>query len=375
MNDLLRGQSDRDAGTGPLVAVDDPQRWNAIVDGMPGAFLNQLWEWGEARATLGWEPHRLVFDPAGGPDGAPRAAMQVLVRRLPIVGVGVAHAPRGPLGARSPGDASALLDAVRAWARPRRIATVVVDPAVDGESELGRALQADPWSVAPSVAENRVHVLDLDPAIDPWLAVRRKHREWVRRGEKAGVDVTWYDADSSEADAERALAEFEVVYSELVERLRLVIHGPAFTARVWHSFRRAGRAQLAVASRSGAPVAAMLHITCANQMIWYAGGQAEAGAPFGAGKLLLWRAIARAHALGFRRYHMWGTATDSLAHYKEGYGAREERYIGTRAAALDRAGDRVVRAAWIGQRIALGIRHRRTASGRPQGSRRPAVSA
>ena len=58
-----------------------------------------------------------------------------------------------------------------------------------------------------------------------------------------------------------------------------------------------------------------------------------------------------------RRYHMWGTATDSLAHYKEGFGAREERYIGTRAAALNPVADRVVESVWAGQRLVAGWRH------------------
>ena len=45
----------------------------------------------------------------------------------------------------------------------------------------------------------------------------------------------------------------------------------------------------------------------------------------------------RARELGLRRYNMWGTATGSLAHYKEGFGAREESYVGTRALAISPA--------------------------------------
>jgi lipid II:glycine glycyltransferase (peptidoglycan interpeptide bridge formation enzyme) len=201
-----------------------------------------------------------------------------------------------------------------------------------------------------------VHVLDLAQGVDPWAGVRRKHREWVRRAEKANVDVVWADADTPDAEASAAMDRFERVYGELVERLNLSTHGPAFTRRLWELFRAGRRAQLVTATVAGEPVAAMLHVTWGDVMLWYAGGQAEAGAPMGAGKLLLWRSIQRAQELGMRRYHMWGTATDSLAHYKEGFGAREERYVGTRSAALNPVADKVVEGLWAAQRTVLGWR-------------------
>jgi lipid II:glycine glycyltransferase (peptidoglycan interpeptide bridge formation enzyme) len=221
------------------------------------------------------------------------------------------------------------------------------------------------------VGENRVHILDLDPGTDPWAGVRRKHREWVRKAEKAGVDVAWVDADTPADEAGVAMDRFEAVYAHLVDRLGLATHGPAYTRELFDRFRTGRRLQLTTAMLGDVPVAAMLHVTFGDTMVWYAGGQSDAGAPVGAGKLLLWRAIQRAHELGFRRYHMWGTATDSLAHYKEGFGAREERYLGTRALGAHPMGDRLVRAVWGARQVAIRLRQARR-PGRGAGGRRAA---
>lgn len=328
--------------------ITDSGLWNAIVDAMPGSFLTQLWEWGVARESGGWEPHRLIWTANSG-TGVPSAAVQLLVRRVPVVGWGVAYAPRGPLGDVDQSMAEALGASMTEWARANRVATLVVDPAVDAESNLGRVLLRPPWRDAPALGEQRVHILELPNGVDPWLNVRRKHREWIRRADKAGVDVVWSDGDTSPAAADAAWHQFVRVYEEVVARLGLVTGGPAITRRVWEEFRQSRRAHLLTATLDGVPVAAMLHVICGDAMIWYAGGQTATGASVGAGKLAMWRSIERARELGVRRYHMWGTATDSLAHYKEGFGAHEERYIGTRSAPVHRGVDLLVHAAWSGR--------------------------
>jgi lipid II:glycine glycyltransferase (peptidoglycan interpeptide bridge formation enzyme) len=121
---------------------------------------------------------------------------------------------------------------------------------------------------------------------------------------------------------------------------------------VWTTFREAGLAHIVSASHDGVPLAALLVIVSGDEMVGFAGGQGRAGLPTGAGKLVQWRAIERARELGLRRYNMWGTATGSLAHYKDGFGAREESYVGTRALAISPIPDRLVRVAWSAERAA-----------------------
>ena len=92
--------------------VADPDEWNELVLGFPGADLRQSHEWGALRERLGWRPLRVAVRD----QGRAVAAMAALARRVPGLGT-VAYAPRGPL--LDTGDEAAwaalplLLDDVR----------------------------------------------------------------------------------------------------------------------------------------------------------------------------------------------------------------------------------------------------------------------
>ena len=339
-----------------LREVTDAGRWNDLVDGSPHAYFSQLWEWGEIQRSIGWEPSRLELWSPDGAQGAPVAATQLLVRRLPVTGWGVAHAPRGPVLGRDEHDWARLREALVVWARENRIATLIFDPDVGPDTALGQALTRPPWKVAPGLGEPRCHVVDLRPPSELWSNVRRRHREWIRRAERADVDVRWTDQASSDADAELAVGQFQQVYAEIADRIGVPIQEPSYYRLMWDMFRGAGRAHLVTAAIDGAPAGAMLHVTCGDVMLWFAGGQAAAGESLGIGKLLVWRSMVRAVELGSRRYNMWGTATDGLAHFKMGFGAREESYIGTRSLAVSRPVDALVRVAWRARQLRRQLR-------------------
>ena len=329
--------------------ADDPSRWDRIVDESPNRYFSQLWDWGELQRSIGWEPWRLELVSREFDDGPPVAAIQMLVRRLPGTGWGIAHSSRGPVVGRTTAAWLSLQGPLTEWARENRIATLVFDTDVDARSDLGRALLQPPWKPAPSLGEPRCHVVDLAPEIDLWANVRRKHREWVRRAERADIDVRWSDHDSAPGDALIAIEHFLGAYGEIAHRIGIPMQAPDYYRQMWKTFRAGGRAQLVTATAAGLPLGAMLHLTCGDEMLWFAGGQAEGGADIGVGKLLVWQSMVRAQQLGYRRYNMWGTATDGLAHYKLGFGAREELYVGTRSMPVHRVMDRVVRAAWQGR--------------------------
>lgn len=65
-----------------VAAITDQQSWAAVVGGLPGSHRVQRWAWGEALAVL--------------PAGAPVAAGQLLLWRLPAWGRAIAYLPRRP---------------------------------------------------------------------------------------------------------------------------------------------------------------------------------------------------------------------------------------------------------------------------------------
>lgn len=338
-----------------LVEVTDRAAWNELVDNAPGGFLTQLWEWGELQRSLGWEARRVLLVAEGAPLHE-TAAVQLLIRRIPGLGWGMAHGPRGPVGARSPEVFCRLVAALREWARAHKVSTIILDPPVTADSRLGRALLASPWREVSALSQTRCHIIDLSPGVDPWTNVRRKHREWIRRARRRGIEVVWTDADSTHLEADRAIGQFLEVYAGLANRIGIAMARPEYYRLLWDLFSNSGRAQLVVATESGATAAAMLHLTYGSEMLWFAGGQTDDGSATGAGKLLLWESIVRARTSGVLRYNLWGTATDGLAHYKEGFGAREERYVGTRAMTIVGPAESVTQAAWGCWRLARSAR-------------------
>jgi lipid II:glycine glycyltransferase (peptidoglycan interpeptide bridge formation enzyme) len=329
-----------------LRVATDPRRWNSLVDESPSRHFSQLWEWGEVQRSIGWEPWRLELVPEGSATGAAVAATQLFVRRLPVVGWGIGYASRGPVLGRAAPDWSRFSSALTRWARKHRIATLVFDPDEGPESDLGRALMRPPWRSAPTVSEPNCHVVDVRPEAELWANVRRKHREWIRRAERADIDVRWIDASSSAGDARLAIDQFQQVYREIAARLDLPVKTPDYYQLMWDAFRTAGRAHMVIATEDGRAIGAMLHFRCGDELLWFAGGQTADGARLGVGKLLVWRSMVRAGELGVRRYNMWGTATEGLAHFKLGFGAREESYVGTRSMSVNGLIDLLLRAAW-----------------------------
>ncbi len=347
------GQHVRDQNE--LRVVSDPARWNALVDESPHGYFSQLWEWGEIQRSIGWQPWRLELVPADGAR-AHVAASQVLVWRLPGMPWGFAYAPRGPVLGRTAGEWKQFEVAVTRWARDNRIATLAIDPDVSTDSDLGRALVQPPWKASPELGKPICHIVDVVAEDELWGRVRRKHREWIRRAERSHVDVRWIDGRSSAEDAERGMKVFQQVYAEIARRIGVPLKEPEYYRLIWETFRFAGRAHLVTATADGVPMGAMLHFTCGDEMIWFAGGQTAEGTPLGVGKLLVWRSMIRAGELGCRRYNMWGTATEGLAHFKLGFGAREESYVGTRSIPVNGTVDRIVRSAWRARNLVRRLR-------------------
>ena len=87
----------------PAGAGDRPA-WEAYVAARPEADPLQAWAWGEANATAGERPARLV---ATAEDGTVRGVAQLLVRSAGF-GRTVIYVPHGPLWDRDAPDAAAI---------------------------------------------------------------------------------------------------------------------------------------------------------------------------------------------------------------------------------------------------------------------------
>jgi lipid II:glycine glycyltransferase (peptidoglycan interpeptide bridge formation enzyme) len=309
--------------------VTDAAAWNRFVEAAPYHAFPQLWEWGEVRAVGGWRPVRLAIGPS---QDEPVAGGQLLLRRVPMLGWHLAYVPRGPVGALDdPAIRDTLLRALRALGREEQIATVRADPEAEPSTPYGAALLASPWRAAPKVQPPITRVLDLTVGEEALRGdLKRKHRQYVNKAERAGVTIERFDAWAPHSVIGPALADFNRIYHGTAERAGFVARAPYYYERVWSIFAPSGRVRLAFALLDGERVATIFHFTCGDRAVEAYGGMTDAGADARANYLLKWASIAAFAREGFAAYDMWGLATGGIRQFKEGFGGREVEYVGAR---------------------------------------------
>ena len=309
--------------------VTDRAAWNAFVESAPYHAFPQLWEWGEVRALGGWRPVRIAV---GQSREQTVAGAQLLLRRIPLLNWHLAYVPRGPIGdLDDPRVRDALVAALRALGRAEKIATVRADPEALTETPYGRALLEAPWRAAPKVQPPTTRVIDLGPGEEALKAgLKRKHRQYVNKAERAGVTIERFDGASPTDVIGPALADFNRIYRFTAERAGFVARQPFYYERVWSIFAPTGRVRLSFALHDGERVATIFHFTCGDRAVEAYGGMTDAGADARANYLLKWAAIAGFAREGFGVYDMWGLATGGIRQFKEGFGGEEIEYVGAR---------------------------------------------
>jgi len=336
--------------------ITDPAAWNAFVESAGYHAFPQLWEWGEVRAMGGWRPVRLAIGPS---QDEPVAGAQLLLRRMPVVGWHLAYVPRGPIGNMDePGVRSALGRALRAFGASDKVATVRVDPEAQRGTPYGQALLQSPWRAAPKVQPPTTRVIDLTIGADALkAALKRKHRQYVNKAERAGVTIERFDGSTPPEVIGPALADFNRIYHFTADRAGFVARQEFYYERVWSIFAPTGRVRLSFAVRDGERVAVLYHFTCGERAVESYGGMTDAGAELRANYLLKWSAISDFASEGFGIYDMWGLATGGIRQFKEGFGGSEVEYVGARDLPLRAPMDSVLRLAipayGLAQRVRL----------------------
>ncbi len=307
--------------------VTDGDAWNDFVTGAAYRSFPQLWEWGELRRPFGWRPERIAV---GERQDEPLAGAQVLLRDVPLVGRRLGYAPRGPVGELDePPVRHALFAALRTLARQERIATLKVDPQATPASAYGQALLAAPWREAARVQPARTRSVDLRLSEDELRTqMRRKHRQYVNKAERAGVSVEWLDHGSDGIG--QALADFYRIYTFTAERAGFVARARRYYDRAWELFAPGGRARLLFAALDGERVATLFCFVCGDRVAEAFGGMTDAGAESRANYLLKWEAIRGCRERGAATYDLWGLATGGIAQFKEGFGGQQVDYVGAR---------------------------------------------
>jgi hypothetical protein len=277
--------------------------WEALVSPLEGLSLLQDWAFGQAKAEGGWvvERARLIDEKKGETIGA----VQVMRRRVPIIGGGLAWINRGPLLLDSTRLPEALVAIARHW-QGQGCYVRVAPPSVgdftgNGLKEAGRL----GWASAK---------LDLSPD----QASLRK-----------GLKQKWRNVLNK---AERQELEIIEDFPLFIEGYRAFLAAKGFSTSVTpellarlQEFLPDDRKLSGLLARKDGQVAAGVLIVRYGQTAEYLAGFIEdAGRDLGAGQLLLWKAALMAKETGCQSFDLGGMdeilTPPGIFHFKDGLG-------------------------------------------------------
>ena len=347
----LPGAADADARRLALTPVDAAE-WAALAAGFRDHNYRQSWAFGRAcAARVGATSEHVRIER----DGEPIAAADVRVRRLPVVGGGIAYVNGGPLCRLTDGPAPAALhDALVAlrdeYVVRRRLVLRVAPPPVpaawaDVIEKTFAAVGFAPVAQPPE----RTILLDLRPPLDALRAgFAQKWRNGLNGAERQGLEV-------ERGEAPEQIAAFVQLFGAFRARKRFGLDLDApFYAAVHADALPGERFVVTLAKRDGEVVAGHLASCLGDTSVYLLGATLPAGLRAKAGYLLQWHAIQHARERGLAWYDLGGidpVGNPGVYHFKKGLGGGEVALPGPfeivprhPAVALTRLAERVYRA-------------------------------
>jgi peptidoglycan pentaglycine glycine transferase (the first glycine) len=344
-------------------AIPAAMAWNSLIAELPGAHVLQTWEWGQIKASYGWQPWLLIWlsdgsfqvcRQANGGLQLPRekvaAAALMLQRNARLPGLRlplkVFYIPKGPL--LDWGDDSLcwrVFEDLHDIAQQQGAIFIKIDPDVPlGWGYAGAAgardnpsgqtvtdgLAARGWNFSSEQVQFRNTVLlDLGDSEENLLAkMKQKTRYNIRLAERKGVKVR--------LGGEQDLELLYQMYAETSVRDGFVIREQEYYRTVWSTFIKVGMAQALIAEVDGKALAGIMLFTFARRAWYLYGMSSHRQREMMPNYLLQWEAIQRTREADCLVYDLWGAPetldpSDSLwgvYRFKEGLGGQVVRHIG-----------------------------------------------
>jgi peptidoglycan pentaglycine glycine transferase (the first glycine) len=276
----------------PQVSLED---WKRFIDRNPEAHLLQMAEWGELKASFGWQVVRVISDEAGA---------QVLFRRLPL-GFTVAYLPKPGLGLLSSPRTDLLWQELEATCAARKAILLKIEPDAWSSDQSPRDLAGllrRPNKTALRVSRHNIQpprtvVVSLQGSEDELLErMKQKCRYNIRLAEKKGVTVrAWQD-----------LKGYHAMALATGGRDGFAVHSEEYYKRAYELFHDSGHCELLVAEYEGSPLAALM-VFRQGRRAWYLyGASNDLERNRMPTYLLQWEAMCWAKAKGCEEYDLWG---------------------------------------------------------------------
>ncbi len=310
-----------------VTRITDPARFDDILLRFERPHVLQTSHWAALKAPV-WSGQQVVW----GEESSPEAAASILTRSLGRLPVKIQYIPKGPIVRPNLAAWERILLELEARARDSRALFIKIDPDVDADSELGRALigllQERGWVFSADQIQFRNTVLsDLTVGEEALLAgMKQKTRYNIRLAGRRGVVVT----PSDDFDA------FYHLYAETSARDGFLIRPRDYYLQVMNRLQSRGLGQLLLARHADALVAGLFLFRFGPTAWYFYGASSNRGRRNMPTYLLQWEAMRWAMAQGCAIYDWWGAPDElnesdpmwGVYRFKEGFGGRFTRWIG-----------------------------------------------
>lgn len=322
-----------DAGDAAALA-----RYDDYVRQGPKGHILQTVAWGDLKARTGWAPVRYLVEERG--TGAPRGAISVLLRRLPLPGTRLylGYAPRGPvIDYADEAAMSELFASVAGDLRRRGAIALKIDPdvaadridVVDRLERLGLRRMTRGLGFE-GVQPRFVFRLPLrGPAEEIMASFQPKTRYNIRLAQRRGVTVR---VGTTRED----LRTFYRILVETAHRDRFLVRAESYYQDMWELLVEKGLARLFLADHEGETLAGTMAFILGDKAWYVYGASSNARREVMPNYLLQWTMIRWAKDSGCNLYDFRGVSGNldpsdplyGLFRFKKGFGAEFTEFIG-----------------------------------------------
>jgi lipid II:glycine glycyltransferase (peptidoglycan interpeptide bridge formation enzyme) len=267
--------------------------WEEFLKDHPEAHILQSGEWGELKASFGWDAVRLTEDGLGA---------QILFRRLPL-GLTFAYIPKGPVG--TPLEKTNK----RFWAAVDRLCqkkhAVFLKLEQDGwEDNSPSSFQTAAFLPSPQhIQPHTTLVVDLHGSEeDVFNCMKPKTRYNIRLAGRKEVSV----------HASNDIVNFYRVMGVTSQREAFHVHSLEYYRCAYELFYPKGMCELFVADSQGQTLAALMVFAFGKSAYYFYGASADVERNRKPTYPLQWEAIRWAKSKGCTEYDMWGIPDEAM---------------------------------------------------------------
>ncbi|HZJ84722.1 MAG TPA: peptidoglycan bridge formation glycyltransferase FemA/FemB family protein [Syntrophomonadaceae bacterium] len=319
-----------------VIEENEKSRYNEFIENHSRGHFLQLWEWGQVKKRMGWEPLPLVLEE----DGEIKAALLILKKNLPIPGLKkcIFYSPRGPVVDLENGSlVTALFNGAEKVARDHGAILLKLDPDVKHDNDSFASKLADYGFKKnetgldfEGVQPNYVFRLDITPDEDTLL--KNMHSKWrynIRLAGRRGVSIR-------EASGKNDLQIFYDILLETAKRDKFLIRGYEYFEWIWDNLVENKYAQVFLAEYEGQVIAATLAMLTGDKVWYLYGASSNEHRNVMPNYLIQWQMIQWAKEHKCKMYDFRGVSGDidennplyGLYRFKKGFSGEFTEFIG-----------------------------------------------